>query len=124
MDCWEIEAYSYRVPNEDIYSQVNTILKMAEKRALVAATLVTVNASDFFTQDMEDLVEVPVTATVINPTQQPTTPEHRADIDARAELDEAKREALDIDGRQTCRRSAQCYAYAQPIRRAQNDGRA
>jgi hypothetical protein len=74
MKTWEIDRTVYRVPNEDIYSQVNTILKMAEKRALVAATLVTVNASDFFTQDMEDLVEVPVTAAVINPTPSPEPP--------------------------------------------------
>lgn len=47
----------YRIPNDDIYSLVNTILKMAEKRALVAATLIAVNASDYFTQDMEDIVE-------------------------------------------------------------------
>lgn len=33
---------------------VNTIQKMAQKRALIAATLVATNASEFFTQDMED----------------------------------------------------------------------
>jgi len=32
----------------------NTILKMAQKRALVAATLIGANASAFFTQDIED----------------------------------------------------------------------
>ncbi len=40
--------------NLDIADQVNTIQKMAQKRALVAATLNTVNAFDFFTQDLED----------------------------------------------------------------------
>lgn len=50
----EIEQLEYRVPNEDIFSLVNTILKMAQKRALVAATLIGCNASDFFTQDIED----------------------------------------------------------------------
>lgn len=44
-----------RVLNPDPADQVNTILKMAEKRALIAATLITVNASDYFTQDIEDL---------------------------------------------------------------------
>ena len=44
-----------RIPNADIADQVNTIQKMAQKRALVAATLIGVNASDHFTQDMEDL---------------------------------------------------------------------
>lgn len=54
-DAWEIDSTVYRVPNEDIYSQVNTVKKMAQKRALVAATLLAVNASEFFTQDLEDL---------------------------------------------------------------------
>lgn len=44
-----------RVPNTDPAEQVNTILKMAQKRALVAAILIAVNASEFFTQDIEDL---------------------------------------------------------------------
>jgi hypothetical protein len=44
-----------RVLNPDICDQVNTIQKMAAKRALVAATLLAVNASDFFTQDVEDM---------------------------------------------------------------------
>lgn len=34
---------------------VNTIQKMAQKRALVAATLVATGASEFFTQDVEDM---------------------------------------------------------------------
>lgn len=42
------------VKNEFIFDQVNTILKMACKRALIGATLLAVNASEFFTQDMED----------------------------------------------------------------------
>jgi hypothetical protein len=43
-----------RVPNPDIADQVNTIQKMAQKRSLVAAVLIAVNASEFFTQDVED----------------------------------------------------------------------
>jgi hypothetical protein len=46
-----------RVPNPDVADVVNTVLKMAQKRALVAATLLAVNASDFFTQDVEDQVD-------------------------------------------------------------------
>lgn len=46
-----------RVPNPDIADADNTILKMAEKRALIAATLIATNVSDFFTQDMEDFVD-------------------------------------------------------------------
>jgi hypothetical protein len=45
------------IPNPDIWDQHNTILKMAQKRALVAATLVATAASDIFTQDIEDLPE-------------------------------------------------------------------
>ncbi|HYE15916.1 MAG TPA: hypothetical protein VD968_15850 [Pyrinomonadaceae bacterium] len=43
-----------RVFNPDIADQVNTIQKMAQKRSLIAATLLAVNASEFFTQDVED----------------------------------------------------------------------
>ena len=45
------------IPNPDIYDQVNTLQKMAQKRALIAATLNTTNASDWFTQDLEDFVD-------------------------------------------------------------------
>jgi len=44
-----------KVENEDIYSQVNTILKMAKKRALVDAALSAGRLSDIFTQDVEDI---------------------------------------------------------------------
>ena len=51
----EIEAQQIgRVENDDIYSQVNTILKMAKKRALVDAALSAGRLSDIFTQDTED----------------------------------------------------------------------
>lgn len=45
----------YRVPNDDPYSQVNTILKMAKKRALVDAVLSATRSSGLFMQDLEDL---------------------------------------------------------------------
>jgi len=44
-----------RIPNPDPADIANTILKMAQKRALVAATLLAVNASEYYTQDLEDL---------------------------------------------------------------------
>ena len=47
----------YRLDNEDIYSQVNTILKMAKKRALVDAALSAGRLSQVFTQDIEDMHE-------------------------------------------------------------------
>jgi hypothetical protein len=43
------------IENPDIFDQVNTIQKMSEKRALIAAVLCTVGASEFFTQDLEDM---------------------------------------------------------------------
>ncbi len=61
-------AKQYRFDNDDIYSQVNTILKMAKKRAMVDAALSAGRLSDVFTQDIEDMG--------------PTVPvEHEADAD-------------------------------------------
>lgn len=45
-----------RVLNENIADQVNTIQKMAQKRSLIAATLLAVNGSEFFTQDTEEFI--------------------------------------------------------------------
>ena len=45
-----------RVANEDLADQENTILKMSNKRALVAAVLNVTAASDIFTQDLEDSI--------------------------------------------------------------------
>ncbi len=47
----------YRIENDDVYSLVNTLLKMAEKRALVDAALHAGRLSDVFTQDIEDMPE-------------------------------------------------------------------
>jgi hypothetical protein len=97
MQTWEIDRTVYRVPNEDIFSQVNTILKMAQKRALVAAVLVCVNASEFFTQDLEDLdiIDVPVTVVETKPVEaEPKAPPaNAAAIDDASELAEAKQES-------------------------------
>ena len=45
----------WRVPNPDIFSLVNTIEKMACKRALVHAVIGVTRSSGIFTQDVEDL---------------------------------------------------------------------
>lgn len=47
-----------RVPNDDLADTYNTVLKMANKRSLVAAVLNVTAASDIFTQDLEDLREL------------------------------------------------------------------
>lgn len=43
--------------NPDPAEQVNTIQKMAQKRALIAPVLIATNASEKFTQDIEDFVD-------------------------------------------------------------------
>jgi hypothetical protein len=47
--------------NPDVSDLVNTILKMADKRALVAATLIATGLSEYFTQDVDDFVDAKVT---------------------------------------------------------------
>ncbi len=56
---WE-KKYRYRNSgkNPNPADLVNTIDKMAQKRALVAAVLIAVNASEFFTQDVEDYSDI------------------------------------------------------------------
>lgn len=48
-------GWSYRIPNDDIATQVNTVLKMAKKRAFVDAVITATRSSGIFTQDLEDL---------------------------------------------------------------------
>ncbi|HYE90170.1 MAG TPA: hypothetical protein VEA38_04075 [Terriglobales bacterium] len=43
-----------RVANPDVADQENTVLKMSDKRSLIAAVLNTLACSDVFTQDLED----------------------------------------------------------------------
>lgn len=58
-----------RTPNPDICDQVNTFQKMSQKRAMIAATLIGVNASEFFTQDVEDIQPVGNGASYTPPVQ-------------------------------------------------------
>lgn len=53
-DAWEIGGTLYRVPNDDVASLRNTILKMCKKRAMVDAALTATGMSDRFTQYDED----------------------------------------------------------------------
>lgn len=52
-----------REKNPDPMGLTNTILKMADKRALVAATLIATGCSDLFTQDIEETVSTQAAAT-------------------------------------------------------------
>ena len=54
-----------KVPNENLADQYNTVLKMANKRSLVAAVLNVTAASDIFTQDLEEMPPI------VKPTSQP-----------------------------------------------------
>jgi hypothetical protein len=68
-----------RVENEDKADQYNTVLKMSNKRALVAAVLNVTAASDIFTQDLEDVPlvvpdEAPKTAPPATVKDQPKPP--------------------------------------------------
>lgn len=58
-DMFEWEMYEtvmlYRIPHPNIVSLKNTIMKMAQKRAFVGAILLATGASEFYTQDIEDM---------------------------------------------------------------------
>jgi len=45
-----------RTENDDVYSVINTILKMAKKRAMIDAALSAGRLSNLFTQDIEDMI--------------------------------------------------------------------
>ncbi|KKL19998.1 hypothetical protein LCGC14_2459880 [marine sediment metagenome] len=64
-----------RVPNPDLPDQYNTVLKMSNKRALVASVLNVTAASDIFTQDLEETgnntPEPPPAQTPAKPTKPP-----------------------------------------------------
>jgi hypothetical protein len=55
-----IDQPTGKVPNEDIATQKNTVLKMAQKRALVGATIAATRSSGIFTQDIEDFTEAEI----------------------------------------------------------------
>lgn len=52
------KATQYRIENDDVFTQVNTLIKMAKKRALVDAALSAGRLSNVFTQDIEDIDEL------------------------------------------------------------------
>lgn len=62
---WRITGSQFRIPNPDPFDAYNTCLKMSHKRAFVAGVLIATNASDYFTQDLDD--DVPSTHTSAPP---------------------------------------------------------
>ena len=63
-----------RKENEDISDCLNTVLKMAQKRALVSAITTCTAASDLFTQDMEEAHAVAPAPYEPPPAQKPQQP--------------------------------------------------
>jgi hypothetical protein len=84
---------SGRVENPDIADQFNTVQKMADKRAYVAAVITTVGASDFVTQDIEDFPDYFPTHES-HQDRAPASPKEENRFDA-AEKIKAKIETLD-----------------------------
>lgn len=62
------------IPNPFIFDQVNTIKKMCQKRAYVAAVLMAGNVSDYFTQDVEDSDEIGPSVSTSPPKKETTNP--------------------------------------------------
>lgn len=63
------------IENPDIADVYNTVLKMAQKRAKVAATLSATAASDIFTQDIEDMPAETFVGAPVDPQPPTTAPE-------------------------------------------------
>ena len=61
----------YKIENIEPFELVNTLDKMAQKRSLVAVTLIAVNASEFYTQDIEDMGFIEGLFTIEKPDPKP-----------------------------------------------------
>src|SRR5580765_157582 len=55
MPAWTIPGAAYRIPNPENADTINTIMQMAEKRAKIRAVRSCTGASEFYTQDVEDM---------------------------------------------------------------------
>jgi hypothetical protein len=67
-DGFEIGGVQYRIPNPDIFDQLNAIMKRAKKRALGDAIKGAANVSEFFTVDLEDFAEYTPTVITVEKT--------------------------------------------------------
>lgn len=75
-----IEAQAVgKVENPDIFDQMNTIDKMAQKRALGSAIKGAANVSEFFTVDLEDFQTFDVAPIVVERPQSSQRPAHDVD---------------------------------------------
>ncbi len=67
----------YKKQEYKVFDLTNTICKIAQKRSLIAAVLCTVGASEFFTQDLED-IEVEPQSKNIRKVKNITTKTHQS----------------------------------------------
>jgi len=70
----------YRTENDDIFTQVNTLLKMAQKRAMVNAVLSACRLSAIFTQDIEDIIPATIEPATITPPAPLKPPQKQAEM--------------------------------------------
>lgn len=70
-----------QIKNPDVYDQVNTLQKMAQKRAIVGVTLLACNASEYFTQDIEDYTDGTFIETTPAPKQEPAPAKPAAGVE-------------------------------------------
>ena len=66
-------VWKERQENPDVIGLQNTIQKMAQKRAMVGAVLIATGASEFFTQDVEDMGFIDVDHKEVEP-EKPSAP--------------------------------------------------
>lgn len=74
-----VEQTVGRIENPDIFDQMNTIDKIAQKRALSSAIKGAANVSEFFTVDLEDFQTYDVTPVVVERPQSSQKPAHDVD---------------------------------------------
>lgn len=67
----------YRFENDEIFSQVNTLLKMGKKRSLIDAALSAGRLSELFTQDVEDMQGVITADYEVMDEDSPETPREK-----------------------------------------------
>ena len=104
-----------RVANPDVADIVNTIQKMAQKRALVAAVLNATNASDWFTQDVEDYIDGSFTETTPAPAKPaPAKPQPKSSSSNKRPLAPEKLKSM-LETRATSAKPAKSEVQAEII---------
>ena len=93
------DQFTGDVPNPNAAEQVNTILKMANKRAKIAATLNAVSASEFFTQDREEMIPPAEMARESKPAAKARSNQNRANtpVQPASPIDQMKARMKDSD---------------------------